>query len=52
MERGALCSRIRNRLREQKGFALSEVIIAGLVMVAAMIHIIRMFDGALGSTIS
>ncbi len=42
-------SRFRRRLRGQEGFALSEVIIAGIVMVLAMIPIIRMFDGALGS---
>ncbi len=37
------------KLGEHRGFALAEVMIAGLVMVAAMIPIIRMFDGAISS---
>ncbi len=37
------------RSREEGGFTLAEVLIAGLVMVVAMIPIIGMFDGALGA---
>lgn len=37
------------RSREEGGFTLAEVLIAGLVMVVAMVPIIGMFDGALGA---
>ncbi|MHB8781749.1 MAG: type IV pilus modification PilV family protein, partial [Candidatus Geothermincolia bacterium] len=33
----------------QEGFTLAEVLIAGLIMVVALIPIIGMFDGALSS---
>ncbi len=47
--KGGAVFRFRQRLKGQEGFALAEVIVAGIVMVLAMIPIIRMFDGALGS---
>ncbi len=48
--KGGIVFRFRQRLREQKGFALVEVAAASIVMVAAMIPIIKMFDGSMGST--
>ncbi len=41
--------RFRRWLRDQRGFALVEVMAASFIMVFAMIPIIKMFDGALGS---
>ncbi len=38
-----------HRAKAEGGFTLAEVLIAGLVMVVAMIPIIGMFDGALGA---
>ncbi len=41
--------RFRKRIGDQHGFALVEVMAASFVMVLAMIPIIKMFDGAVGS---
>lgn len=35
---------LRRRLDEQKGFSLAELLVAGLILVVALIPIIRMFD--------
>ncbi len=41
-----------HRIRQEAGFTLAEVMIAGLVMVVAMIPIIGMFDGAINASMS
>ncbi len=38
--------RLRKALNDQEGFSLAEMLVAGLILVVALIPIIRMFDAS------